>query len=88
MKQVVVRAADSTLLRRFGGTEASGQPEATMRTGPVPVEPSSATSGSEAADDRTAAKESTVAVAAETDGREVSAVADAPATGESSATSP
>ena len=40
VKQVVVRAPDSTLLRRFGGTEASGQPEATMGDGPVPAESS------------------------------------------------
>jgi hypothetical protein len=80
VKQVVVRAPDSTLLRRLGGTSASGDPQATAGAEFAPTEAIPTTSGSGAADDRAAAMESTVPAAADTARLEVSAVAGAPPT--------
>jgi hypothetical protein len=78
VKQVAVRAPDSTLLRRLGGTGVSGQPQATVGSASAPTEAVPATSGSGNADDRTATMAATAT--GDTQRFEVSAEADAPAT--------
>jgi hypothetical protein len=78
VKQVVVRAPDTSLLRRLGGTDASGHSEATVHSQFAPAETVPAPSGSVAAGDETASMESALS-AQDTQRLEVSAVADAPA---------
>jgi hypothetical protein len=79
VKQVAVRAPDTSLLRRLGGTDASGQSQATVHSPIVPPESVPTAAGSVAAGDETASTESALA-AGDTQRLEVSAVAEAPAT--------
>jgi hypothetical protein len=78
VKQVVVRAPDTSVLRRVGGTRASGKADATVPTQFASAESVPAASGSVAAGDETASMESGLK-SGDTQRLEVSAVAGAPA---------
>jgi hypothetical protein len=78
VRQVAVKAPDTSLLRRLGGTDASGS-DATVHTQFAPAEAREAEAGSAAVGEETASMESALS-AGDTQRLEVSAVADAPAT--------
>jgi hypothetical protein len=78
VRQVVVRAPDTKLLRRLGSTDASGS-DATVHAQVAPAEARQAAAGSAAAGEESASMESALS-AGDTQHLEVSAVADAPGT--------